>query len=457
MKTDQSRRACPAWRAVWIGALAVALGGGVAAQEGPRKVRETWPSGRILAEYRVDAEGRRDGIYDAFYEDGKRKTAGHYDHGVRQGKWEEFHPAGRLRSLKVYGKGAVERVATFDGAGRPIHEVLVRDGVVFLKPPGTSTVVEVFPRRRDEIVATLDAIEGAALDPTAERFAESPILSAPWSAGRPAATYLDWGIRRLNAYRYLAGLCHDVALDPTMNTEAQHASVVCASIGTISHTPRRAEGIDPAVHALGFRGAQRSNLSLGSSDLRDAIDGLMDDSDPSNIRAVGHRAWMLNPRMGRAGLGEVGRFHALWAHDGSRSVAAPPLILYPAAGYFPVEYLSPTAVWNLCFDGRIRRLPRGGDLRIRAFLLDADWDLAAELPMAFSAPREGSYGMGRGHLFRPVLPEGTDRGTARILVEAEGFVEKRTAAPLQYVVEFFQRQAPGRAESGPSADPTTGR
>lgn len=108
---------------VWA-ALAVAGCGEQAAVE--RVVTAKWPSGEVKREADVangdtlavrvyhengqvdrveayDAEGRKSGVWQAFYPDGKPWSEHHYREGVQIGAYRTWHPSGALYIDGAYG------------------------------------------------------------------------------------------------------------------------------------------------------------------------------------------------------------------------------------------------------------------------------------------------------------------------------------------------------------------
>ena len=119
---------------------------------------------------------------------------------------------------------------------------------------------------------------------------------------------------------------------------------------------------------IGYEGTSRGNLYMGSEDIVAQVRAYMDDSDASNIDAVGHRRWCLNPRMVKTGFGQTGKFGAMYAHDNSRrKIPEYDFVGYPAPG----ERSRPRPCrrsahpgcrrrGRRCGGGRRRRSSRGG-------------------------------------------------------------------------------------------------
>ena len=72
----------------------------------------------------------------------------------------------------------------------------------------------------------------------------------------------------------------------------------------------------------------------------------MADDDSSNISRVGHRRWVLNPSMGKAGFGYAGRYTAMYAHDRSNTSANQYGVAWPAQ-MMPVSYFDSNYPWSI--------------------------------------------------------------------------------------------------------------
>jgi uncharacterized protein YkwD len=127
--------------------------------------------------------------------------------------------------------------------------------------------------------------------------------AASWTAGpsqcdpgRLPSEAIDDTLRRVNLFRWLAGL-PAVVEDPDQSEDDQACAIMEATNGQLNHTP-------PASWACysedGARGAATSNLALGSGSAADAVDLFIEDSlTPS----LGHRRWVLNGPLDGIGIG----------------------------------------------------------------------------------------------------------------------------------------------------------
>lgn len=159
-------------------------------------------------------------------------------------------------------------------------------------------------------------------------------------------------LARLNAYRYLAGLNYDVQLKDELNLTCKYGAHLCNVLGRIEHTPAKPAKMDEATYKRGYEGTSNSNLfwTSGPDGLTGSVDGYMDDSDPSNVARVGHRRWCLNPAMRYTGFGVVQGTSAMWSMDGANGSSAGAIVCFPAAGLYPLAYLTPNTAWCVSLD-----------------------------------------------------------------------------------------------------------
>jgi len=170
-----------------------------------------------------------------------------------------------------------------------------------------------------------------------------PVTAAPYAPGSLTANTLQNGLNMTNFARYLAGLNYNITLDGTYNQQGQTGALVMASGGGFTHWPTQPVGMDQATYQTGYNACGASNIAWrsdawGGADtaLASTVQMYLDDSDTGNISVLGHRRWVLNPKMGKTGFGLVGGYSAMLAHDSSGGGSAN-YVAWPSAGYFPIE------------------------------------------------------------------------------------------------------------------------
>src|SRR5262249_19556527 len=121
------------------------------------------------------------------------------------------------------------------------------------------------------------------------------IETVPADKGDAERAEREQALRRLRAYRYLAGVRYDnVVLDDNLTAYAVAAARLCAKIGRLDHMPKT-PGMPEAEFKFALKGTLSCNLAAGPPTLVHTVDMLMDDSDAGNIARLGHRRWCLNP------------------------------------------------------------------------------------------------------------------------------------------------------------------
>ncbi len=182
-------------------------------------------------------------------------------------------------------------------------------------------------------------------------FVSLPSVQAPYYWGEVTEATLQDALNAVNQVRYIAGLSSNITLDEDYNTAAQFASLVNSANGVLSHYPTQPAGMSDGMFDMATYGAQNSNLAMGFSSIAASIiNGYMNDGDQGNISMVGHRRWVLNPTMGKAGFGIVPTtdgysfYSAMFSHDssgGSNSTVS----MWPAINT-PVEYFDSSYPWS---------------------------------------------------------------------------------------------------------------
>lgn len=118
-------------------------------------------------------------------------------------------------------------------------------------------------------------------------YAEEPVVSGSYSAGKLSDKTLNSAVKMLNCVRYIAGISSDVQLNADYNSMTQAAALVDYVNGRLSHYPEKPADMDESLYELGASGACHSNIAWaswsGNSLNWSIINGWMEDGDPSNI------------------------------------------------------------------------------------------------------------------------------------------------------------------------------
>jgi uncharacterized protein YkwD len=296
-------------------------------------------------------------------------------------------------------------------------------------------------RTKPEIERALKAIEAKARGaPPAPRWPKAGKDDVPPpTSGELAKARAE--LARLNGYRYLAGLSHDITLEDELGWTAKFGAELCRRHGTIDHTPPRPSGMPEAAYKRGYEGTSKSNLHWTSSGngLVGSVDAYMDDSDPANVRVVGHRRWCLNPPMRKTGFGVVEGFSAMWVFDTSGPAAPGAIVCFPSSGLHPIDYFTPGTAWSVSLDPARYRVSGTSikvfELRTPAHVRGFPDDLKGlrEVPLTdVRLSTEGS-GIPQCLIFRPQAKVGKGDRFGVIIEGVSGLNGSR----LAYKVEFY--------------------
>lgn len=179
-----------------------------------------------------------------------------------------------------------------------------------------------------------------------------PKLTAPYVAGSIKPEYIQDGVNATNFVRYLAGLPDDLVPDWTLEAQEQTAALLNAVNDQLTHYPSQPTDMEQSLFKLGYAGTSSSNLFSGSPTFYDNVLGYMSDSDSSNIDRVGHRRWILNPKMKKTMFGQVsdkGTYSSMYAFNKERdaSEVSYDYVAWPSAGYFPQEVFDTHDAWSV--------------------------------------------------------------------------------------------------------------
>ena len=417
---------------------------GVTAPLRAETVTRNHPNGNLAEKYSTDKDGRKHGSYASDYKSGKKKIRCRYSSGQLNGSYTEYYENGKTRIKKSYKKGQLSGTLTsYDEAGSVVHKaVYKKEQVVLYGGPRSQAPYAAYPVSRDKIIKTVTALRPRnyrGKNYTEEKFEVKSSSRPPYRAGVLKKEYLQDSLRQLQVYRFLCGLKYDLELHSPFNKLAQHAALISAANRKLDHSPRRPAGMSPEVFALCSQGAGSSNLHQQQASLLTAINGFMADEDPSNIAAVGHRAWCLNPQMRRTGLGECNNYQAMYSFDNSRTSRGKTIdtVFFPARGYYPSEYFGWNWPWSVTFPTGKYSVPKKSELRVEVWQLDKELMKISKLKLDYLGVRSESFGMGHGVIFRPVIFSRFSLAGNIFLVSLRWGATAKSTVGLDYVVHFF--------------------
>jgi len=157
------------------------------------------------------------------------------------------------------------------------------------------------------------------------------------NAGSVPQSTKDKIFRRLTYFRKAAGLSNEVSESATKSQKAQEAALMMHANGALNHFPPNnwkcytENGNQAAANSL-----------LTSTSNASAIDSYIRDHGAEN-GPVGHRRWLLWPRLQEMGIGNTSSYNALWVlgNPGTAPADAPEFIAWPPKGFAPKRVIYP--------------------------------------------------------------------------------------------------------------------
>lgn len=157
------------------------------------------------------------------------------------------------------------------------------------------------------------------------------------SAGEVPQNTMDKIFMRIEYFRKAVGLNNVISENETKSEKAQHAALMMKSNGTLDHFPPESW---KCYSTSGKDGAGNSLLTQTRN--AEAVDSYMRDAGAAN-GPVGHRRWLLWPKLQEIGVGNTDNTNAIWVlgNAGSPPADAPEFISWPPKGYAPKQLAYP--------------------------------------------------------------------------------------------------------------------
>ncbi len=235
-------------------------------------------------------------------------------------------------------------------------------------------------------------------------YKEKPRTKSPYQPGSLTDETLQSALKMLNQVRYVAGISYDITLSEDAVAKTQAASLINYVNDKLSHYPMKPSDMEESLYQLGAIGAGSSNLAMGYRTINSSIvDGYMEDGDSSNIDRVGHRRWILNPRMSSTGFGYCFGYSALYAFDRNNYSASEYGVAWPAQT-MPTDYFGIYYPWSISMGYEVNedsvqvKLVRLSDQRT--------WFFSNTSTDGYFNVDNGGYGLSGCIIFRPDDIEG---------------------------------------------------
>lgn len=284
-------------------------------------------------------------------------------------------------------------------------------------------------------------------------FITIPQIKKPYNSGLLSRDFLLDGLNATKFVRFLAGLSENITLSEELNDVAQHGAVLVAKTGFLTHTPARPSDMEIEFYNRGYAGTSSSNIHHLSGDrtsLSSAVMSFCDDSDESNIDRVGHRRWVLNPKLGKLGFGyaEIVKngtteaFVTMQVFDhSSEDNNTCRYVAFPSAGYFPNNFFDSLQAWSISLNPEFYSLGKCNPTVKLVRVSDSkEWSFSSrdkdKKGKYFNIDKAG-FGFPYCIVFRPdglldILKSPEYRVTVSGLVDKSG-----VNTVLEYEVDFF--------------------
>ncbi len=279
-----------------------------------------------------------------------------------------------------------------------------------------------------------------------------PVTTGPnYAPGKVTQAALDQGLARMNQMRRMAGL-KPVVLDDALNELSQYGTVLLARHGALNHEPPKPNDMSQEFYEKGYKSTSSSNLSEGGTGadgdynpLVGAIGSYIEDSDYTNIDRLGHRRWVLNPGMGKTGMGSAAGFCALYAFDSTyKNINTDyEFIGWPASGCFLNEVFPQNFAWSVTVNPERYQTPVKSEITVTLEGGGKTWTFSGKQTYntnsAFYMNVETSgFGVPNCIIFRP---DGIDTYQGLYTVTIDGLKNRNgNPVPFSYQVDFFNQE-----------------
>jgi hypothetical protein len=405
-----------------------------------KEVLEKFDDGRIHLRYGVDAANRKTGDYIENYPTGKIHIRGNYIADKKSGTWTTYTETGKQNEISSYRNDQLDGPYQWNyPSGQPQMRTTYRAGIILgpvntFDENGNLIFNLTYPIPWESVQKAWKSF--APTERKSPRMLEEPSDTKPFKAGRMADESQQSALKYVQLYRYLSGVpATNMTIDPQYADAAQHGAVLLAHIGHLEHTPARPEDMDDAFYKAGYAGTSQSDLSEGRDNLFDSINDFMWDSDPSNVKAVGHRQWILMPTMQKTAFGFCGRFSVLYAFDSTRRNDWNwSYIAYPGPGFYPHEMLHDQTAWSVSVNPQRFKIATPEAVSVKISTLDDHYAIvettAAEMVAIAPCPNGGIFSC---IIF---IPKNKTHGIGKYVVQVTGLRTNTNApASLTYLVD----------------------
>lgn len=268
-------------------------------------------------------------------------------------------------------------------------------------------------------------------------YSENPSTKSPYRAGHLSDESLHNALNLLNFIRYVAGVPADVTLSENHIELTQAGALVNCVNNKLSHTPTKPSGFPDDLYNKGYKGCSSSNIAWNYGNMvQSLLNGWMYDGDSSNISAMGHRRWVLNPSMTQTGFGAVGAYSAMYAFD-RKGGSITDYVAWPARN-MPIELMNGSGTpWTLSLGSDYKPAERGQiTVTLKNVSTGKIWSFAEKKQDGYFQVNNGGYGMPNCIIFRPNSISYGKNSQFHVTVTGLKNKDGETAT-ISYNVDFF--------------------
>lgn len=304
-------------------------------------------------------------------------------------------------------------------------------------------------------------------------FASQPSFSNPHAAGSLTNEALNASLKRLNAFRTLAGV-YPYVMDSEYNRISQHGAVLL-SLSPFTHYPSKPSGMSQSFYETGYNGTSNGSICAGR-ELVYSNDIFVEDTDPTNLAELGHRRSYIAPNLTKIGFGYVYNPNSTYKHyscfkhwdfDEWSWYTDPEdynFIAWPSSGNFPNNtgaFISTTA-WSVSLNPDKYTVNSKSDLTVtlRSTATGKSWTFKGN----YSASLTGAYftydpTSADEYIFTPTIifrPNGVSKYEGEYTVSISGIKNKSgQAVDFNYRVNFFDPASVSAEDPNPTPAPNT--
>ena len=288
----------------------------------------------------------------------------------------------------------------------------------------------------------------------------APTFSSPYYAGELKSEVLNKALEELNYIRGLIGVPNNVTLNADYTSKAQHGAVLLDVIDTLTHTPSKPADMSDEFYNLAYDATTHGNLAVGkmyssngtvvgNMSLSQSLKSYMDDSDASNISRVGHRRWLMNPRMKQTGFGLSTRrgyaaAYVIEEGDVPSWLISDEFITWPThKNAHPLTYFDSNTAWCVVLNEDVFEKSNTSSVHVTLTRLSdyKTWNFSTSNSDGDFYDNQQSYAYDECIIFRP--DNATYKNGEEWRVEVSGLTRKNGASGnITYNVKFSSSATP---------------